>query len=152
MTEPSIFYANPWEGGWARLADAVEYHFVASMGTTGTMMGTSRYFQEVAPHVTMVGVQPGDGAQIPGIRRWPEAYLPKIYEPQRVHRIIDVTQDEAEDHTRRLAAEEGIMAGISSGGTLAAALRLSAEVENATIVSIVCDRGDRYLSSGVFPA
>ncbi len=127
-------------------------HFVSSMGTTGTIMGTSRYFQETAPHVELVGVQPRDGSQIPGIRRWPEAYLPRIYEPERVHRIIDVSQDQAEEMTRRLAAEEGIMAGVSSGGTLHAALELSAQVENATIVSIVCDRGDRYLSSGVFPA
>ncbi|SEO52003.1 cysteine synthase CysM [Aquisalimonas asiatica] len=126
-------------------------HFVSSMGTTGTIMGTSRFFKETAPHVEIVGVQPDDGSQIPGIRRWPEAYLPKIYEPERVDRIIDVSQAEAEEMTRRLAAEEGIMAGVSSGGTLFAALQLSAEVENATIVTIVCDRGDRYLSSGVFP-
>ncbi|WP_290635198.1 cysteine synthase CysM [Aquisalimonas sp.] len=126
-------------------------HFVSSMGTTGTIMGTSRYFKETAPDVQIVGVQPDDGSQIPGIRRWPEAYLPKIYEPERVDRIIDVSQAQAEEMTRRLAAEEGIMAGVSSGGTLFAALQLSAEVENATIVTIVCDRGDRYLSSGVFP-
>lgn len=126
-------------------------HFVSSMGTTGTIMGTSRFFKETAPDVQIVGVQPDDGSQIPGIRRWPEAYLPKIYEPQRVDRIIDVSQAQAEDMTRRLAAEEGVMAGVSSGGTLCAALQLSTEVENATIVTIVCDRGDRYLSSGVFP-
>ncbi|MDN3518554.1 cysteine synthase CysM [Aquisalimonas lutea] len=127
-------------------------HFVSSMGTTGTIMGTSRFLRETAPGVQIVGVQPEDGSQIPGIRRWPQAYLPKIYEPERVDRIIDVSQDDAEEMTRQLAAVEGIMAGVSSGGTLAAALRLSAEVENATIVTIVCDRGDRYLSSGVFPA
>ena len=126
-------------------------HFVSSMGTTGTAMGTSRFLKEQNPAIHIVGVQPREGAQIPGIRRWPQAYLPKIFEPNRVDRIIDVSQDEAEEMTRRLAAEEGIMAGISSGGTLAAALRLSAEVNNATIVTIVCDRGDRYLSSGVFP-
>ncbi len=126
-------------------------HFVASMGTTGTIMGTSRYFKEKNPEIQIIGVQPTDGSQIPGIRRWPEAYLPRIYEPERVDRIIDVSQEDAEDMTRRLAAREGIMAGISSGGTLVATLRLSAEVENATIVSVVCDRGDRYLSSGVFP-
>ncbi len=126
-------------------------HFVSSMGTTGTAMGTSRFLKEQNPAIRIVGVQPREGAQIPGIRRWPQAYLPKIFEPNRVDRIIDVSQDEAEEMTRRLAAEEGIMAGISSGGTLAAALRLSAEVNNATIVTIVCDRGDRYLSSGVFP-
>ena len=126
-------------------------HFVSSMGTTGTIMGTSRFLKEQNPQVEIVGVQPLEGSQIPGIRRWPEAYLPKIYEPERVDRIIDVTQDDAEEMTRRLAAEEGIMAGVSSGGALVAALRLSEQVENATIVSIVCDRGDRYLSSGVFP-
>ena len=126
-------------------------HFVASMGTTGTIMGCSRFFKEQDPAPQIIGVQPEDGSQIPGIRRWPQAYLPKIYQAERVDRIIDVDQATAEDLTRRLAAEEGIMAGVSSGGTLAAALRVSAEVENATIVSIVCDRGDRYLSSGVFP-
>lgn len=126
-------------------------HFVSSMGTTGTIMGTSRFLKEQRPDICIVGVQPKDGSQIPGIRRWPEAYLPKIYEPARVDRIVDVSQDEAEEMTRQLAAREGIMAGVSSGGTLAAALRISAEVENATIVCIVCDRGDRYLSSGVFP-
>lgn len=126
-------------------------HFVSSMGTTGTIMGTSRYLKEQNPSVTIVGVQPTDGSQIPGIRRWPKAYLPRIYEPARVDRIVDVSQAEAEEMTREMAAREGIMAGISSGGTLAAALRLSAEVSNATIVTIVCDRGDRYLSSGVFP-
>ncbi len=126
-------------------------HFVSSMGTTGTIMGTSRFLKEQSPDIQIIGVQPQEGSQIPGIRRWPEAYLPKIYEPRRVDRIIDVTQEEAEEMTRRLAAREGIMAGVSSGGTLAAALRLSGELENATIVTIVCDRGDRYLSSGVFP-
>ncbi|MCK8514737.1 cysteine synthase CysM [Methylonatrum kenyense] len=126
-------------------------HFVSSMGTTGTIMGCSRYFKEQDPAPQIIGVQPEDGSQIPGIRRWPQAYLPKIYQAERVDRIIDVNQQDAEDMTRRLAAEEGIMAGVSSGGTLCAALRLSAEVEYATIVSIVCDRGDRYLSSGVFP-
>ena len=135
---------------WRDTGGAVT-HFVSSMGTTGTIMGTSRFFKETAPHVQMVGVQPQDGSQIPGIRRWPEAYLPRIYEAERVDRIIDVSQDDAEEMTRRLAAVEGIMAGVSSGGTLHAALQLSAELENATIVTIVCDRGDRYLSSGVFP-
>ena len=104
------------------------------------------------PEVRIIGVQPEEGAQIPGIRKWPEAYLPKIYDPNRVDRIMLVSQDEAEEMTRRLASEEGIFAGISSGGALAAALKVSAETENATIVSIVCDRGDRYLSTGVFPA
>ncbi|MGE0482842.1 MAG: cysteine synthase CysM [Gammaproteobacteria bacterium] len=126
-------------------------HFVASMGTTGTIMGTSRYLKTQNPDVVIVGVQPADGARIPGIRRWPAAYLPKIYDPTAVDRIIDVSQAEAEDMTRRLGAEEGIFAGISSGGAMAAALRLAAEVEQAVIVTIVCDRGDRYLSTGVFP-
>ena len=127
-------------------------HLVSSMGTTGTIMGCSRYFKEKKPQVRIIGVQPEEGAQIPGIRKWPEAYLPKIYDPSRVDRIMLVSQDEAEEMTRRLASEEGIFAGISSGGALAAALKVSAEAENATIVSIVCDRGDRYLSTGVFPA
>lgn len=127
-------------------------HFVSSMGTTGTIMGTSKYLKEQNPAVQIVGVQPRDGASIPGIRRWPEAYLPKIYEPSRVDRIIDVGQHEAEDMTRALGAREGIFAGISSGGAVAAALRLSAELEHAVIVVIICDRGDRYLSTNVFPA
>jgi len=127
-------------------------HFVSSMGTTGTIMGCSRYFKEKNPAIQIIGVQPEEGAQIPGIRKWPPEYLPKIYDPSRVDRILYVSQQEAEEMTRRLAREEGIFAGISSGGALAAALRVSAEVENAVIVSIVCDRGDRYLSTGVFPA
>lgn len=127
-------------------------HFVSSMGTTGTIMGASRHLKEQNPEIQIVGVQPASGAKIPGIRRWPEAYMPKIYEPERVDRIIDVTQDEAENMTRLMAAKEGIFAGISSGGAVAAALKLSAEVTNATIVTIICDRGDRYLSTGVFPA
>jgi len=127
-------------------------HFVSAMGTTGTIMGTSRYLKEKNPAIEIVGVQPEEGASIPGIRRWPAAYLPKIYQPERVDRILDVSQQEAEETTRRLASEEGILAGISSGGALAAALRLAEMVENAVIVSIVCDRGDRYLSTGVFPA
>ena len=127
-------------------------HFVSSMGTTGTIMGVSRYLKERDPAIQVVGVQPADGASIPGIRRWPEAYLPKIFEHQRVDRTLDVSQEDAEQMTRRLAAEEGIFAGVSSGGCMAAALRLSDELENAVIVSIVCDRGDRYLSTGVFPA
>jgi len=126
-------------------------HFVSSMGTTGTIMGTSRYLKERKPDVRIVGVQPTEGSSIPGIRRWPQEYLPKIYEPGRVDQIIDVSQQEAEDATRALAAREGIFAGISSGGAVAAALRLSREVSNAVIVTIVCDRGDRYLSTGVFP-
>jgi len=126
-------------------------HFVSSMGTTGTVMGTSRYLKEMNPNIQIVGVQPEAGAQIPGIRKWPQEYLPKICDFSRIDRMIDVGQKDAEQTTRRLAREEGIFAGISSGGALFAALQLSQEVENAVIVSIVCDRGDRYLSTGVFP-
>jgi cysteine synthase B len=127
-------------------------HFVSSMGTTGTIMGTSQYLKEQNPDVQIVGVQPAEGAKIPGIRRWPEAYLPTIFDASRVDLTLDVSQDEAEATTRELAAREGIFCGISSGGAVAAALRLSGQVENAVIVSIICDRGDRYLSTGVFPA
>ena len=127
-------------------------HFVSSMGTTGTIMGVSRYLKEQNPAVCIVGCQPEDGSQIPGIRKWPEAYLPKIFDRSRVDRVESVSQADAEELTRRLAREEGIFAGISSGGALAVALRIAAEVDNATIVTIVCDRGDRYLSTGVFPA
>ena len=127
-------------------------HFVSSMGTTGTIMGCSRYFKEENPAIRIVGVQPKEGAQIPGIRKWPAEYLPKICDFSRIDRMIDVAQPEAEETTRRLAREEGIFAGISSGGALWAALQLSREVQNAVIVTIVCDRGDRYLSTGVFPS
>ncbi len=126
-------------------------HFVSSMGTTGTIMGAGKFFKEKKTTIEIVGVQPKEGASIPGIRRWPEAYLPKIYDPARVDRFMDVSQQEAEDMTRRLAREEGIFCGTSSGGATSAALRLSQEVENAVIVVIICDRGDRYLSTGVFP-
>jgi len=125
-------------------------HLVSAMGTTGTIMGLSRFLKEKNPAIQIVGVQPEEGANVPGIRRWPQAYMPKIFDAKRVDRIIDVSQAEAENTTRALASREGIFAGISSGGALAAALRLSVEVENAVIVSIVCDRGDRYLSTGVF--
>jgi S-sulfo-L-cysteine synthase (O-acetyl-L-serine-dependent) len=126
-------------------------HFVSSMGTTGTIMGCSRFFKEKNPKVQIIGCQPTEGSQIPGIRKWPAAYLPKIYDAKRVDRIEYVSQADAEDTTRRLAREEGIFAGISSGGAVAVALRVCAEVKNAVIVAIVCDRGDRYLSTGVFP-
>lgn len=128
-------------------------HFVSSMGTTGTIMGTSRFLKEQSNEVQIVGVQPaGEDDSIPGIRRWPEEYLPKIFEAERVDKIIDVTQPEAEEMMRRLAVEEGIFCGVSSGGGVVAALKLSQQVENATIVSIICDRGDRYISTGVFPS
>ncbi len=127
-------------------------HFVSAMGTTGTIMGTSRYLKGQNPQIQIVGVQPMEGSSIPGIRRWPEAYLPKIYDASRVDRIIDVSQQEAEQTTRDLAAREGIFAGISSGGSVAAALKLSRELADAVIVVIICDRGDRYLSTDVFPA
>ena len=126
-------------------------HFVSAMGTTGTIMGVSRYLKKKNDKVQIVGVQPAGDENIPGIRRWPKAYLPRIFQKERVDRIIDVTPAEAEDMTRRLADEEGIFAGISSGGAISAALRLSGEIENAVIVVIICDRGDRYLSSTVFP-
>ncbi|HEU0283121.1 MAG TPA: cysteine synthase CysM [Gallionella sp.] len=127
-------------------------HFVSSMGTTGTIMGCSRFFKEKNPAIQIIGVQPEEGAQIPGIRKWPPAYLPKIYDGKNVDSLEYVSQHDAEDMTRRLACEEGIFCGISSGGALAVALRISQQVENATIAFIVCDRGDRYLSTGVFPA
>jgi cysteine synthase B len=126
-------------------------HFISSMGTTGTIMGTSRYLKGQNPAIQIIGVQPKDDAKIPGIRRWPQAYLPKIYDAARVDRIIDVGQQDAEETTRALAAREGIFAGISSGGAVFAALQLMQELENAILVVIICDRGDRYLSTGVFP-
>ncbi|WP_026179806.1 cysteine synthase CysM [Hahella ganghwensis] len=125
-------------------------HFVSSMGTTGTIMGTSKFLKEQNPDIQIVGLQPGEGASIPGIRRWPEAYLPRIFEPERVDQILDISQEEAEVTMRRLASEEGIFCGVSSGGAIAGALRVSQQVENAVIVAIICDRGDRYLSTGVF--
>jgi cysteine synthase B len=127
-------------------------HFVSSMGTTGTIMGVSKYLKEKNPDIKIIGCQPTDGSQIPGIRKWPEAYLPKIFDKNRVDEIIEVSQQDAEDTTRRLAKEEGIFAGISSGGAMWVSLKLSQSLTDATIVSIVCDRGDRYLSTGVFPA
>lgn len=127
-------------------------HFVSAMGTTGTIMGTSRYLKEQNPDIQIVGVQPEEGSSIPGIRRWPKEYLPGIFDAANVDLTLDVNQQDAEDITRRLAAEEGIFCGISSGGAVAAALQLSQKVEHAVIVSIICDRGDRYMSTGVFPA
>jgi cysteine synthase B len=125
-------------------------HFISSMGTTGTIMGCSTFFKQQNPAIQIVGLQPVEGSSIPGIRRWPEAYLPKIYEAPRVDRVLDISQQESENIMRRLAAEEGIFCGVSSGGSIAGALRISEEVENAVIVAIICDRGDRYLSTGVF--
>jgi len=125
-------------------------HFVSSMGTTGTIMGTSRYLKEQNPDIQIVGLQPKEGSSIPGIRRWPEAYLPSIFDASRVDTVMDIEQQEAEDTMRALAREEGIFCGVSSGGAVAGALRLNEQVENAIIVAIICDRGDRYLSTGVF--
>lgn len=147
---PEAHYAGTGPEIWRDTQGRVT-HFVSSMGTTGTIMGTSRFLKEQNPDIQIIGVQPKDDAKIPGIRRWPEAYLPKIYDAARVDWIIDVGQQDAEDTTRALAAQEGIFAGISSGGAVFAALQLAQEIENAIIVAIICDRGDRYLSTGVFP-
>jgi cysteine synthase B len=126
-------------------------HFVSSMGTTGTIMGVSRYLKEQNNSIRVIGAQPTDGSNIPGIRKWPEAYLPRIYDQVRVDELVEVSQADAEETTRRMAREEGIFAGISSGGAMWVALQIAAQCRNAVIVSIVCDRGDRYLSTGVFP-
>ena len=134
-----------------RDTDGAVTHFVSAMGTTGTIMGVSRYLKEKNPAIAIIGAQPAEGSQIPGIRKWPEAYLPKIFDRGRVDRIELVSQADAEAMTRRLASEEGIFCGISAGGACAVALRVAREVDNATIVFVVCDRGDRYLSTGVFP-
>ncbi|HXZ48356.1 MAG TPA: cysteine synthase CysM [Usitatibacter sp.] len=148
---PLAHYTGTGPEIWRDTAGKVT-HFVATMGTTGTIMGCSRFLKEKNPAIQVIGVQPAPGSQVPGIRKWPEAYLPKIFERSRVDRVIEVTQAESEEMARRLAREEGIFAGVSSGGGLAAAMRLSAEVRDAVIVHIVCDRGDRYLTTGVFPA
>jgi cysteine synthase B len=147
---PLAHYEGTGPEIWRDTAGGIT-HFVSSMGTTGTIMGTSRYLKEQNPQIQIVGVQPEGESKIPGIRRWPKEYLPKIYEESRVDRIIEVNQVSAENTTRALAAEEGIFAGISSGGAVYAALHLAKELENALIVAIVCDRGDRYLSTGIFP-
>jgi cysteine synthase B len=148
---PRAHYETTGPEIWRDTAGTIT-HFVSSMGTTGTIMGTGRFLKEQNPEVQIVGVQPTEGSSIPGIRRWPDAYLPRIYDPSRVDRIIDVSQERAEHTTRELAAREGIFGGISSGGSVAAALELSRSLKGAVIVAIVCDRGDRYLSTGVFPA
>jgi cysteine synthase B len=148
---PRMHYETTGPELWRDTGGAIT-HFVSSMGTTGTIMGVSRYLKEKNPAVLIVGAQPAEGSQIPGIRKWSGAYLPKIYDAARVDRIEYVTQADAEAMARRLAAEEGMFCGVSSGGACAIALRIAAEVEDATIVFIACDRGDRYLSTGVFPA
>ena len=148
---PLAHYESTGPEIWEETGGAIT-HFVSSMGTTGTIMGCSQFFKEKNPEIQIVGLQPTDGASIPGIRRWPEAYLPSIFDAARVDRVLDMGQDLAEHTMRRLAREEGIFCGVSSGGSVAAALQLSEELENAVIVAIVCDRGDRYLSTGVFNA
>ncbi|MHB8257375.1 MAG: cysteine synthase CysM [Acidiferrobacterales bacterium] len=147
---PESHYRSTGPEIW-RDTDGRITHLVSSMGTTGTIMGISRFLKEQNPAIQIVGVHPTEGSSIPGIRRWPEAYQPKIFDPRRVDRVLEVSQQEAEQMTRRLAAEEGIFCGISSGGAVAAMLRLGTELRDATIVTIVCDRGDRYVSTGVFP-
>jgi cysteine synthase B len=147
---PRIHYETTGPEIW-RDTEGKITHFVSSMGTTGTIMGCSRFFKEKNPKIQVIGCQPQEGSQIPGIRKWPEAYLPKIYDKARVDRLEYVNQGEAEEMTRRMAREEGIFAGISSGGAMHVALRLAKELKNSVIVTIVCDRGDRYLTTGVFP-
>ena len=148
---PLAHYDNTGREIWEQTEGRIT-HFVSSMGTTGTIMGVSRYLKSKNSYIQIIGCQPTDGSQIPGIRKWPEAYLPKIFDPKRVDRVIEVSQMDAEETTRRMAKEEGIFAGISAGGAMWVALQLSAVLDDATIVTIVCDRGDRYLSTGVFPA
>lgn len=146
---PEAHYQSTGPEIWQQTRGRIT-HFISSMGTTGTIMGTSRYLKEQNPAIEIIGLQPQDGSAIPGIRRWPQAYLPSIFDASRVDRVLDITQAEAEDMMRRLAREEGIFCGVSSGGAVAAMLRLAEEVENAVMVAIICDRGDRYLSSGLF--
>jgi cysteine synthase B len=151
LDNPEAHYTGTGPEIWQQTQGTVT-HFVSSMGTTGTIMGVSRYLKEQNPDVCIVGLQPQEGSQIPGIRRWPEAYLPKIFERSRVDEVIDISQEDAENTMRALAREEGIFCGVSSGGSVAGALQLAQRVHNATIVCIICDRGDRYLSTGVFNA
>ena len=146
---PEAHYRSTGPEIWRQTQGAVT-HFISSMGTTGTIMGTSRYLKAQNPAVEIIGLQPQDGSAIPGIRRWPQAYLPSIFDASRVDRVLDISQAEAEDMMRRLAREEGIFCGVSSGGAVAAMLKLARETENAVMVAIICDRGDRYLSSGLF--
>lgn len=147
---PRVHYETTGPEIW-RDTDGRITHLVSSMGTTGTIMGCSRFLKEKNPKIQIIGCEPAEGSQIPGIRKWPEAYLPKIYDRRRVDRLESVSQAEAEEMTRRLAREEGIFAGISSGGAVHVALRVSRELKNAVIVTVICDRGDRYLTTGVFP-
>ncbi|MCP3688397.1 MAG: cysteine synthase CysM [Gammaproteobacteria bacterium] len=147
---PGSHYETTGPEIWQQTKKSIT-HFVSSMGTTGTIMGCSRFFKETAEHVQIIGVQPEEGSVIAGIRRWPEEYIPAIYDASQVDRIIDVSQQEAEEKTRQLAVREGLFCGVSSGGAVAAAMRLSQEVENAHIVTVICDRGDRYLSTDIFP-
>lgn len=146
---PDAHYQSTGPEIWRQSEGAIT-HFVSAMGTTGTIMGVSRYLKEQNPAVQVIGLQPAEGSQIPGIRRWPAAYMPAIFEPERVDRVLDVTQDEALTMMRRLAREEGICCGVSSGGAVAGALRVAAELSQGVVVAIICDRGDRYLSTGVF--
>lgn len=146
---PNAHYDSTGPEIWQQTGGSIT-HFISAMGTTGTIMGVSRYLKEQNPEVQIIGLQPDEGSSIPGIRRWPEAYLPEIFEASRVDRVIDMSQQEAEDCMRRLAREEGIFCGVSSGGAVAGMLRVAQQVKDATLVAIICDRGDRYLSSGVF--
>ena len=146
---PTAHYSTTGPEIWQQTQGQIT-HFISSMGTTGTIMGVSRYLKEQNPDVLIIGLQPTEGAAIPGIRRWPEAYLPSIFDASRVDQVIDMGQQEAEDCMRRLAREEGIFCGVSSGGSVAAMLQVAKTVENAVLVAIICDRGDRYLSSGIY--
>jgi cysteine synthase B len=148
---PRIHYETTGPEIWKDTGGRIT-HFVSAMGTTGTITGVSRFLREKNPHVRIIGAQPNEGSRIPGIRKWPPEYLPKIYDPKAVDELVLVSQVDAEEVTRRLAREEGIFAGISAAGACWVALQVAAKVENATIVFVVCDRGDRYLSTGVFPA